>query len=226
MMEALTDLRMPVAIYRKPDRGRGQDPFRRGRRPTARTMPNSRTRCWRILEFGRREVLGRFRCATMERRARSTSSGGLPISAVTRVFPVGLRHRIWRIPNLPDRVTRDAYSHEVSSAGFWPGGCGGTVSRSIYSYAYPEPPGFADAKVEPSFARLRPDDCANLCSGTTICAQRAIPEQTLFAFLQSTYVAAAELGAWDRRARRGLAADAQVHQIATFAERRLSGRCA
>ena len=55
------------------------------------------------------------------------------------------------IPNLPDRVTRDAYSHEVSSAGFWPGG-GPVPYPAYYSYAYPEPPGFPEAPVKPAAA--------------------------------------------------------------------------
>ena len=102
------------------------------------------------------------------------------------------------IPNLPDRVTRDAYSHEVSSAGFWPGGAAAPYPL-FYSYAYPEPPGFADAKVEPSFARYD-QTLREFVLGYDDMRQSADPEQTLFAFLQSTYVAAAELGAWDRRA--------------------------
>ena len=58
------------------------------------------------------------------------------------------------IPNLPDEVTREAYSHEVSSAGFWPGGAGGEGGPFFYSYAYPTPEGFAEAKVAPEAARF------------------------------------------------------------------------
>src|SRR6202046_4360731 len=59
------------------------------------------------------------------------------------------------IPHLPDAVTREAYSHEVSSAGFWPGGGGGD-EPCFYSYAYPTPAGFADAAVSPAAARFEP----------------------------------------------------------------------
>ena len=59
------------------------------------------------------------------------------------------------IPNLPDAVTREAYSHEVSSAGFWPGGAGAPGGPFFYSYAYPTPEGFAEAKVEPDRGPLR-----------------------------------------------------------------------
>jgi hypothetical protein len=102
------------------------------------------------------------------------------------------------VPNLPDRITRDAYSHEVSSAGFWPGGPAAPYPL-FYSYAYPEPPGYADAKVRPPAARydmtlrefiLPYDDVRNAND----------PEAVLLAFLESTYIAAADLGGWDRRA--------------------------
>jgi hypothetical protein len=100
-------------------------------------------------------------------------------------------------PLLPDRVTQDAYSHEVSSAGFWPGGPA-TPAPVFYSYAYPEPLGYAQAAVQPAAARydpalgefLLPYDAART-SGD--------PAKALRSFLDSTYVAAAELGHWDRR---------------------------
>ena len=59
------------------------------------------------------------------------------------------------IPHLPDAITREAYSHEVSSAGFWPGSAGGTLDPFFYSYAYPAPEGFADARIEPELRPLR-----------------------------------------------------------------------
>lgn len=100
------------------------------------------------------------------------------------------------IPGLPDEVTREAYSDEVSSAGFWPGG-GGTDFAAFYSYAYPTPKGFADAKVAPAGAYfdqklgefLLPYDAVR---------KAADPEATLLEFLESTYRAAADLGDWNR----------------------------
>jgi hypothetical protein len=56
------------------------------------------------------------------------------------------------VPNLPDDVTREAYSHEVSSAGFWPGGGGPVLEPCFYSYIYPEPPGFRDSVIAPEAA--------------------------------------------------------------------------
>jgi hypothetical protein len=101
------------------------------------------------------------------------------------------------IPHLPDDVTREAYSHEVSSAGFWPGGAGGGGEPFFYSYAYPSPVGFGNAKVEPAAARF--DDSL----GEFVLPYEAVrtapdAEAALLAFLASTYRAAADLGQWDR----------------------------
>lgn len=101
------------------------------------------------------------------------------------------------IPGLPDWITRDAYSHEVSSCGFWPGGYG--VDAAFYAYAYPEPPGFAQAAVEPADASynsqlrefLLPYEAVRAATGR---------DAAVLAFFQSTYEAAADLGGWDRAA--------------------------
>jgi hypothetical protein len=99
------------------------------------------------------------------------------------------------MPGLPDRVTRDAYSHEVSSCGFWPGAPG--VEPFFYSYAYPEPPGYSEFHVAPAGASYNsgfgefvlPYDAMRLS---------ADPDAALLGFLQSTYDAAADCGRWDR----------------------------
>jgi hypothetical protein len=100
------------------------------------------------------------------------------------------------IPNLPDAVTREAYSHEVSSAGFWPGGAGAPGGPFFYSYAYPVPAGFGDAPVGARF---------DTALGEFILDYEAVrqaddPDGALLAFLESSYRAAAELGGWDRAA--------------------------
>jgi hypothetical protein len=105
-------------------------------------------------------------------------------------------------PALPrpgaDRVTREAYSHEVSSVGFWPGG-GNIAGPAFYSYSAPEPAGFRDARIRPAAAGydsragefiLMYDDVRGSAS----------PGATLMEFCQSTYEAAAVLGNWDRDA--------------------------
>ena len=102
------------------------------------------------------------------------------------------------IPGLPDRITREAYSHEESSAGFWPGGVT-AVEPIFYSYAYPEPVGFRDAAVRPEAARF--DETLGEFLLPYEAVRRSIdPESELTAFLQSTYDAAADLAQWDRGA--------------------------
>lgn len=99
-------------------------------------------------------------------------------------------------PALPDSVTRDAYSHEVCSAGFWPGG-GGAEEAMFYSYAYPQPDGFRAAAVAPEEAYFDEALGEFLLSYEAV-RRSAAPAKTLMAFLNSTYEAAASLGKWDR----------------------------
>ena len=100
------------------------------------------------------------------------------------------------IPNLPDEVTREAYSHEVSSAGFWPGG-GPVDEAAFYAYAYPQPDGFADAGVKPDAAYYDQPFGEFVLPYASVRTSRE-PETALLAFLESTYDAAASLGDWDR----------------------------
>lgn len=101
------------------------------------------------------------------------------------------------IPNLPDAVTREAYSHEVSSAGFWPGGAGAVGGPFFYSYAYPTPAGFAEAPVRPAAARFD-KDLGEFVLDYEAVQGSADPDAALLAFLSSTYQAAADLARWDR----------------------------
>ena len=101
-------------------------------------------------------------------------------------------------PNVADSVTREAYSHEVSSAGFWPGGPA-LPEPIFYSYAYPEPKGFKEAKVGPARAYYHKD------FGEFVLPYEAVrtsenPHGDVLQFLQDTYVAAADHGKWDRAA--------------------------
>ena len=101
------------------------------------------------------------------------------------------------VPNCPDRVQQLAYSHELHSCGFWPGGGGG--GASFYAYAYPEPPGFADWPVRPGEAYYDRELGEFLLPyGALLDAED--PDATLLAFFQSTYEAAADLAGWDRAA--------------------------
>lgn len=102
------------------------------------------------------------------------------------------------VPNLPDRVAREAYSHEVSSCGFWPGG-GPIPYAAFYSYAYPEPAEFAAAAVQPAEAFYSKELREFILPYEAV--RRAVsPDRALLAFLQTTYIAAADLAKWDRAA--------------------------
>jgi hypothetical protein len=102
------------------------------------------------------------------------------------------------VPHLPNDVASEAYSHEVSSAGFWPGG-GAIDYPAFYSYAYPAPEGFRATKVRPDAAFFSealgefvlPYDAVRTASD---------PDSALLDFLQSTYEAAANAAKWDRAA--------------------------
>lgn len=143
-------------------------------------------------------VLKRFRTAYLGKVSPVHLFWGSFDLAVTRFSGRRAPLHPGGIPGLPDEVTREAYSHEVSSAGFWPGS-EATRFPAFYSYAYPAPDGFADAAVVPDAAYydktlgefLLPYDALRRSSD---------PERTLLAFLESTYSAAAEFGRWDRQA--------------------------
>jgi hypothetical protein len=99
------------------------------------------------------------------------------------------------VPGLPDPVTREAYSHEVSSAGFWPGNAA-FPRAAFYSYAYPEPAGFRDRAVTPGAyfdatvgEFILPYDNVRTAGN---------PDSLLLDFLSTTYIAAADTGGWDR----------------------------
>ncbi len=102
------------------------------------------------------------------------------------------------VPNLPDSVAREAYSHEVSSCGFWPGG-GAFPHPAFYSYAYPEPAGFSAASVRPA-AAFYSNDFREFILPYDAVRQADSPDSVLLEFLQSTYEAAASLARWDRQA--------------------------
>jgi hypothetical protein len=101
------------------------------------------------------------------------------------------------VPNLPDAVAREAYSHEVSSAGFWPGS-DAFPHAAFYSYAYPEPKGFRDKKV-PQSAYFDPKLGEFILRYDELQAAPD-PDALLLDFLSTTYAAAADCGHWDRAA--------------------------
>jgi len=102
------------------------------------------------------------------------------------------------VPHLPDAVAHEAYSHEVSSAGFWPGS-GAIDYPAFYCYAYPEPPGFRAAKVRPEAAFFS-EALGEFILPYDAVRTAADPDKALLDFLQSTYEAAANAAKWDRGA--------------------------
>jgi hypothetical protein len=102
------------------------------------------------------------------------------------------------VPNMADWVTREAYSHEVSSCGFWPGG-GAVVDPVFYAYAYPAPEGFKDYPIQPKEA-FYSSQMGEFILPYEAVRQADNPDELLLTFLQSTYDAAANLGNWDRAA--------------------------
>jgi hypothetical protein len=196
LMDELERLRVPVRIHPVPNEV--ETPIRFDEDGVHRAYdPEYASRYGRALAQSAR-VFTDFRARFIGKCSPVHYFWGAPDLAVTRfsgrpapVHPGG-------IPNLPDRVTRDAYSHEVSSAGFWPGG-GPIAYAAYYSYAYPEPPGFAAAPVRPDGAFWSADLREFILPYDRV-RESSSPDETLMEFLQSTYEAAARLSGWDRAA--------------------------
>jgi hypothetical protein len=123
---------------------------------------------------------------------------GAPDLAVTRFSGRRAPQHPGGVPNLPDPITREAYSHEVSSYGFWPGG-GAIDYPAFYSYAYPEPAGFSTAAVQPAGA-FYSEELREFVLPYDRVREAQSPDKTLLEFLQTTYEAAANLAKWDRDA--------------------------
>jgi hypothetical protein len=159
---------------------------------------DSAHRCWQALVQVNR-LLGEFRGRFLGKSSPVHFWWGAFDIACTRfsgrrapVHPGG-------VPNLPDWVTRESYSHECISAGWWPGTVGGPVTEAaFYAYSYPEPPGCAQAPIAPAGAYWD----ANMHEWFLpyeLVRSSANPDETVMTFLQSTYSAAADLGGWDRQ---------------------------
>jgi hypothetical protein len=152
-------------------------------------------RFWQVLVQTDR-VLKKFRARFVGKCSPVHVFWGAPDMAVTRFSGRPAPEHPGGVPNLPDAITREAYSHEVSSCGFWPGG-GPIPYAAFYAYAYPEPPGFAGAAVKPPKAFYSPDLREFILPYDAV-RQSTSPDETLLDFLQSTYEAAADLGRWER----------------------------
>lgn len=160
---------------------------------------DSANRFWRILVRSHR-VMAQFRTAFLGKASPVHFFWGSFDLAVTRFSGRTAPLHPGGVPYLPDDIVREAYSHEVSSAGFWPGGGGGPIDYpAYYSYAYPAPEGFAAARVQPEAAFFSKDLGEFLLPYDAV-RTAADPDATLMAFLQSTYDAAADRADWNRAA--------------------------
>lgn len=157
--------------------------------------PEYAQRFWRILVQVDR-VMTLFRSQFIGKSSPVHFFWGSFDLAVTRFSGRRAPEHPGGVPNMADWVTREAYSHEVSSCGFWPGG-GSVVEPVFYAYAYPAPEGFRDYPVQPKEA-FYSSELQEFILPYEVVRQASEPDAVILAFLQSTYEAAANLGHWDR----------------------------
>ncbi|HEY2714101.1 MAG TPA: DUF5996 family protein [Chthoniobacterales bacterium] len=194
VMGALEKLALPVKIDPTPNEIAEPIAFDKDEMHCA-YIPGQAHRFWQVLRQSDR-VLKKFRSRFCGKCSPVHFFWGSFDLAVTRFSGRTAPPHPGGVPHLPDAVTREAYAQEVSSVGFWPGNAS-SPTPVYYSYAYPEPPGFADAKVQPAeasyYAPLRefvlPYDAVR---------SAASPDDLLLTFAQSVYDAASTLGKWDR----------------------------
>jgi len=196
LMDQMAKLDLHVQIHRKPNEVADAIPFDRDESHAAYDREYA-NRYWRVLVQADR-VLTEFRARFAGKCSPVHYFWGAPDLAVTRFSGRRAPEHPGGIPNLPDTVTREAYSHEVSSCGFWAGG-GPVPYAAFYSYAYPEPAGFSAAPVKPDAAFYSADLREFILPYDRV-RQAADPDTTLLEFLQTTYEAAANLAKWDRAA--------------------------
>jgi Family of unknown function (DUF5996) len=193
-MDALADLHVAVPILARPVEVEVAIPFAEDDQHHSYD-PAAGNRFWIGLVQAHR-VMTKFRGRFIGKASPVHFFWGGPDLAVTRFSGRTAPKHPGGVPNCADWVQELAYSHEVSSCGFWPGGGG---EGMFYSYAYPEPPGFAARPVQPEAAYYDTTFREFLLPYATV--RRADdPDSTLMAFFQSTYEAAADLGDWPRAA--------------------------
>lgn len=196
LLGTLDELGLEISIHGRPNELEDATPFAEDHAHSAYD-PAYATRCWRVLVQTHR-VFQQFRARFIGKCSPVHFYWGSFDLAVTRFSGRPAPPHPGGIPHLPDWVVREAYSHEVSSCGFWPGG-GPHPFPLFYSYAYPEPEGFAAAEVAPGDA-FYSNDLREWVLPYAAVREAASPDDALLAFLQSTYDAAADLGRWDRAA--------------------------
>ena len=189
VIELLSGIGVAVAIHEMPNEVPNAIPFSQDRTHAAYD-PDAAHRFWRAL-IQADCVFKLFRTGFLGKAS--------PVHffdlAVTRFSGRPAPLHPGAVPGLPDAVTREAYSHEVSSAGFWPGN-EAFPQAAFYSYAYPEPAGFRDRPVT-SGAHFERALGEFILPYDTV-RNAADPDALLLDFLATTYAAAAETGGWDR----------------------------
>ena len=196
VLHALSELGIAVRINGKPNEIPDAIPFAEDRVHAAYDRDYA-NRFWRVLSASN-EVFAQFRTGFLGKASPVHFFWGSFDLAVTRFSGRSAPRHPGGVPNLPDDVAQEAYSHEESSAGFWPGG-GAIDYPAYYSYAYPAPEGFASAHVRPAQA-IFSKELGEFILPYDAVRTAANPRAVLMDFLQSTYDAAADLGKWDRAA--------------------------
>ena len=193
-LATLAALRLPVTIWTTPVEVEDRTPFEEDHKH-ASYDPEKAQRCWRILLQAYR-VLTQFRGRFIGKASPVHFFWGSFDLAVTRFSgrPAPQHHGV---PNLARFVAREAYSHEVSSCGFWPGA--GLGEPAFYAYAYPEPGGFKQHQIQPNEAYYHETFREFILPYEAIRTAN-MPDDALLAFAQTTYEAAAITGNWDREA--------------------------
>jgi uncharacterized protein DUF5996 len=193
-MDALGELGLRTGIQARPNEVDPAIPFAQDDRH-ASYDPDAAQLFWRQLLQANR-VIGGFRSGFVGKVSPVQFFwGGLDL-ACTRFSGRPAPPHPGGIPNCPDRVMVESYSHELASCGFWPGG---GDEGAFYAYAYPTPNGFADFPIGPA-AAFHSQQFGEFVLPYEAVAESADPDRAVHEFLETTYVAAAELGGWDRRA--------------------------
>ncbi len=195
LMKELTRLGLTVRISARPNEVADAIPF------AADTVHRSYdadavTRFWQATRQADR-VMTIFRSRFIGKCSPVHLFWGAVDLAVTRFSGRRAPEHPGGIPNLPDAITREAYSHEVSSCGFW-AGTAPIDYPAFYAYAYPQPAGFADARVRPD-AAFYSKEFGEFVLPYDAVRESSSPDDMLLEFLQSTYEVAADLAKWDRK---------------------------
>lgn len=196
LMDELTRLDLPVRIVARPNEVAEAIPFEADDVHKDYDA-DAVNRFWRMMLQAQRVML-RFRARFIGKSSPIHLFWGAMDLAVTRFSGRPAPQHPGGIPNLPDHITREAYSHEVSSCGFW-AGSPPVDYPAFYAYAYPQPPGFAEARIRPDGA-FYSKELGEFILPYARVRESSNPDETLLEFLQSTYEVSADLGKWDRAA--------------------------